>query len=112
KNFNRAVQLLADGMLHPAFAQQAFSVVQNNTARSLAAMEHQSDTIAEIAQTDALYPPGDPRRRRPTANTVSSIKLADVKRWYRFAYRPDLTTIAIVGDVSPQQARQSIERYF
>ena len=112
KNFDRAVQLLADGMLHPAFPQQAFSVVQNNTARSLAAMEHQSDTIAEIAQTDALYPPGDPRRRRPTANTVGSITLADVKRWYRFAYRPDLTTIAIVGDVSPQQARQSIAHYF
>lgn len=112
KNFDRAVQLLADGMLHPAFSAAAFAVVQNNTARSLAAMEHEPSTIAGIAQTNALYPPGDPRRRRPTASTVSSVTLADVKRWYRFAYRPDLTTIAVVGDVSPEQARASIQRYF
>lgn len=112
KNFDRAIQLLADGMLHPAFPAQAFSVVQNNTARTLAAMEHQPSTIAEIAQTDALYPPGDPRRRRPTAATVGTVTLGDVKHWYTFAYRPDLTTIAIVGDVTPQVARDTIERYF
>ncbi len=112
KNFDRGVQLLADGMLHPAFSPQAFAVVQNSTARSLAAMEHQPDTIAAIAQTDALYPPGDPRRRHPTAATAAAVTLHDVKHWYRFAYRPDLTTIAIVGDVDPQRARQSIERDF
>jgi zinc protease len=112
KNFDRAVQLLADGMLHPAFAPQAFAVVQNSTARSLAALEHQPGTIADIAQTNALYPPGDPRRRRATAATVGAVTIADVKRWYRFAYRPDLTTIAIVGDLSPQQARASIQKYF
>lgn len=112
KNFDRAVQLLADGMLHPAFSPQAFAVEQNNTARSLAAMEHQPGTIAAIAQTNALYPPGDPRRRRATATTVANVALSDVKNWYHFAYRPDLTTIAIVGDVTPEQARASIERYF
>jgi zinc protease len=111
KNFDRAVQLLADGMLHPAFSPQAFSVVQNNTARSLAAMQNQPGTIAEIAETNALYPPGDPRRRRATAATVANVTLPDVKHWYRFAYRPDLTTIAVVGDVTPQQARASVERY-
>ena len=112
KNFDRAIQLLADGMLHPAFPAQAFSVVQNNTARTLAAMEHQPSTIAEIAQTDALYPPGDPLLALPDRCDSRHGTLGDVKHWYTFAYRPDLTTIAIVGDVTPQVARDTIERYF
>ncbi len=112
KNFDRAVQLLADGMLHPAFPPQAFAVMQRNLARSLSAVEHEPSTLADIAQTNALYPPGDPRRRRPTAQTVSAIAPSDVAHWYHFAYRPDLTTIAVVGDITPDQAAASIERYF
>lgn len=112
KNFNRAVQLLADGMLHPAFPPQAFTVMQRNLSRSLAALQNEPGTVARIAQTNALYPPGDPRRRRATPQTVDAIAPADVTHWYRFAYRPDLTTIAVVGDITPQQARAAIERGF
>ena len=112
KNFDRAVQLLADGMLHPAFPAAAFTLIKNNTTRTLTAVEHQPQTQAAIARTNALYPPGDPRRRRATAATVAAITPDDVKHWYNFAYRPDLTTIAIVGDVKPQYAREVIQRYF
>lgn len=112
KNFDNAVQLLAEGMLHPAFPAQAFALVQSNTARTMAAAANEPRTLAEIARREALFPPGDPRRRRATAATVAAVTLDDVKNWYHFAYRPDLTTIAIVGDVTPEQAKASIERYF
>jgi zinc protease len=60
----------------------------------------------------ALYPPGDPHRRDVTAKTVSSITLDDVKRYYRFSYRPDETQIAIVGDVTQAQALSIVNKYF
>ena len=110
--FDRSVELLADGMLHPAFSQASFDVVKSNVARTLAAVEHQPRTQADIARVDALYPAGDPRRRRATAQTVGAVTLGDVKKWYAFAYRPDLTTIAVVGDVSPLEAKAEVERYF
>lgn len=112
KNFDRAVQLLADGMLHPAFPAQAFDLIKSNNVKTLAAVEHLPRTQADIARTRALYPAGDPRRRRATSATVSAVTLKDVKRWYAFAYRPDLTTISIVGDVTPQQAKAVVTRYF
>jgi zinc protease len=112
KNFDRAIALLADGLLHPAFPASAFELLKRNTAQSLAAVENQPRTQAAVAQSNALYPLGDPRRRRPTAKTVDAVSPQDVRRWYSFSYRPDLTTIAIVGDVTPAQARESIARYF
>jgi zinc protease len=35
-----------------------------------------------------------------------------VRRWYAFAYRPDLTTVAIVGDVTPARAFDVVRKYF
>ncbi len=69
-------------------------------------------TKADLAQRLALYPPGDPRRRDVTERTIAAISLSDVERYYRFAYRPDETTIAVVGDVSPERVGAAIDKYF
>ncbi|MGZ3518858.1 MAG: M16 family metallopeptidase [Vulcanimicrobiaceae bacterium] len=111
-NFDRGIALLADGLLHPAFPQQAFEVLRLQNQQAVAASEHLPQTQASIARRKALYPPGDPRRRRATASTVAAVTLDDVKRYYAFAYRPDLTTVAIVGDITPAQARATILKYF
>jgi zinc protease len=112
KDFDRALQLLADGMLHPAFPQAGFNVLKAQAIALTAAGEKLPATQASIAETKALYPPGDPRRRRTTAKSLQSVGLGDVQRWYAFAYRPDLTTIAIVGNVTPAEARAAVSKYF
>ena len=60
----------------------------------------------------ALYPPSDPVRRHPTATTISNLTRADVVDWYTQAYRPDLTSIAVVGDIAPTFARAEVQKYF
>lgn len=112
EDFDRAIALLADGELHPAFDPSYFALVQKNALQTTAAMQGRPETQAMIARLNAIYAKGDPRRRRATEQTVSSITLGDVKKWYGFAYRPDLTTMSIVGDVDPQHAREIVNRYF
>jgi zinc protease len=112
KNFDRALGLIADGLLHPAFPQDGLDVVKNDAARTLAAVEHQPGTQAALARIAALYPKGDPRRRRATPDSVKAISMADVQHWYAFAFRPDETTIAVVGNVAPADVKAAVERYF
>ncbi len=112
QDFDRAVALLADGELHPSFAANYFALVQKNALQTTVAMDGRPETQALIARLNAIYAKGDPRRRRATEKTLSSITLDDVKRWYAFAYRPDLTTISIVGDVDPNHARAIVQQYF
>lgn len=112
QHFDRAMQLLADGMLRPAFPQAGFDVLKGQLMQAVAAGEKLPSTQASIAEMNALYPPGDPRRRHTTLRSVQGISLGNVRRWYTFAYRPDLTTIAIVGDVSPSQAQAIVRKYF
>jgi zinc protease len=111
-NFDRGVALLADGMLHPAFPADAFTLVRNNTAQTSAATEREASARAAVASLYALYPPGDLHRRHATARTIAAITHDDVEKWYELAFRPSLTTISIVGDVTPSDALAIVEKYF
>ena len=60
----------------------------------------------------ALYPKDDPVQRQATPQTVSALTLDDVKSYYASTFRPDLTTIVVIGDVTPAQAEASINKWF
>ncbi len=112
ENFARGIQLLADNQLHPALPAEAFTVVQKEVA-DLTAGQLKSPSYKEHrALSEALLPKGDPTLRDQTPATVNSLKLADVKSYISSAFRPDLTTIVIVGDITPAEARTQIEKAF
>lgn len=112
QDFDRGVQLLADEELHPAFPAAAFDAVKEEEIGSVqgevASPEHRS----EVALNKALFPAGDPAQRFATPQTVGSITPTDVKAYYASVYRPDMTTIVVVGDVNPQSAAAVITKYF
>jgi zinc protease len=112
KDFERGMELLADGMLHPAFAPAAFAVVQASEKQTVAFANKLPKNKADLAQRLALYPPGDPRRRDITDRTIGAVTLDDTKHYYGFSYRPDQTALAIVGDVAPERAASAVEKYF
>ncbi|MDE2491936.1 MAG: insulinase family protein [Elusimicrobia bacterium] len=110
--FERGVQLLADNELSPALPEKAFKVVQRQTAASVAGELKSPDHLAGKALREGLFPKGDPARRETTPETVKSLTLDEVRAYYRKAYRPDMTTIVVIGDVTPEKAKDAIEKYF
>jgi len=112
EHFDKGLQLLADNELHPALPQKAFAVQQKTLARTLAG-ELQSPRYKMFRALDkGLLPAGDPGLREATPKTVDGLSLADVKNYFARVYRPDMTTMVIVGDVSPAQAKSEVEKYF
>jgi zinc protease len=111
-SFDRGVELLADDELHPAFPAQAFAIVKQQTVGSLTGTVKSPDYKAARATADALYPTGDPARRSATPETANAVTLDDVKSYYASTFRPDLAAIVVVGDVTPEHARATIEKYF
>jgi zinc protease len=112
KYFDRGVQLLADNELHPALPDPAFNVVKAQTADSVAGLLKSPGYLAERALEFGLLPKNDPALRQPTPKTVDGLTLADVHDFYARAYRPDLTTIVVIGDVTPEEAKAEIEKWF
>lgn len=111
-NFDRGLQLLADDELHPSLRNEDLSVVKGEVAADLSGDEQNPDHLAAVAEANALFPAGDPARVFAESSDVNALTWADVQAFYAKAYRPDLATIAIVGDVTPEEARASVERWF
>jgi zinc protease len=111
-HFERGVQLLADEELHPAFNANDFAVVQQQYVGGLMGEMTTPSHLAAVALAKALFPAGDPAQRFATPKQVGALTLDDVKTWYASAYRPDLTTVVVIGDTTPEAAKAIFERYF
>ena len=111
-DFSRGVRLLADNELNPALPDEAFKIIKPQTAQFLAGRMKSPGFQAEKALNMALFPANDPALREATPQTVSSLTLDDVKQYYAKALRPDLTTIVVIGDISPEEAKSAIEKWF
>jgi zinc protease len=112
EHFERGVQLLADNQLHPALPQEAFTVVQQQVAATVAGQLQSPHYLTKRALRAALFPAGDPTLREATPTTLSALTRRDVQDYYRTTFRPDLTTIVVMGKVTPEQARRVIEKHF
>jgi zinc protease len=110
--FERGVQLLADNQLSPALPADDFKIIQQQLAASVAGEIKSPGHIAGHALTAALFPPGDPARRETTPDSVQSLTIADVHNYYHSAFRPDLTTIVVIGHIAPENAVAVISKYF
>jgi zinc protease len=111
-HFDRGVELLADNELHPALPPSDFTIVQKQTAQGLAGEQQSPAYIQQRTLAHALYPAGDPALREATPATVSALSLDDVKSYFSSVYRPDMTTIVVIGDVTPEEAQTTIAKYF
>ncbi|HEV2037986.1 MAG TPA: pitrilysin family protein [Candidatus Eremiobacteraceae bacterium] len=111
-NFDRGIQLLADNELHPALPQRNFTIVQQQAAFALGGRLTSPSYLADRALNAALFPKDDPTQRQATPATVNQLTLADVKEYYSRVFRPDLTTMVVIGDVTPQQAATSVTKWF
>ncbi|HEU4620154.1 MAG TPA: pitrilysin family protein [Gammaproteobacteria bacterium] len=112
KDFERGVELLAENELRPALPANAFTIMRDQLARIVARRNDTPGHLSGRALREALFPESDPSLREPTEATVKGLTHDDVLEYYRYAFRPDLTTIVVIGNVEPDKAAAVIEKYF
>lgn len=111
-HFDRGVQLLADNELSPALPEEDFKIIQPQLAASVAGELQSPDYLAGRALRAALFPKTDPAQRETTPETIKSLTIQDVRDYYDHVFRPDMTTIVVIGDVTPEDAEAVISKYF
>ena len=111
-SFEAGINLLAEVQLRPSLPEKPFSVVREQVRSAVAGRLSSADYLTERTLEKALLPPGDPSLRQPTPATVSSLTLQDVRNYHRDVFRPDLTTMVVIGNIAPDNARTVVEKYF
>jgi zinc protease len=110
--FEDGMRLLAENVLHPAFPADAFGVLRGQLARSIAGQLRTPEYLFQRAVKQALLPEGDPMLRYASPDTLTALRPNDVLAYFAATFRPDLTTIVVVGDVTADQARRVVDETF
>ncbi len=112
QDFETLLGVLADGEEHPVFPEHWLSLQRGQLANTVQMEENVSGTMVTHAYLQNLLAPGDPSLRFASPLSVASITRGDLITYAQKYWRPDLTTIAIVGDVTPARARKAVEAAF
>ncbi len=112
KYFERGMELLAANELHPALTPQAFTIVQRQQAGNWRGEIGSPGFLNDIGLQRLLVPTGDPSLRYPKPRNIMALTLAQAKAYYARVYRPDMTTIVVVGKVSPAEAMWVVAKTF
>lgn len=112
EHFERGVQLLAQNLLAPALPEPDFKRIRPQLAAAVAGEIQSPGYLANRELQGALFPKTDPVQRQALPATVDNLRIQDVRRYYQKAFRPDLTTIVVVGKVTPEQAEKVVAKYF
>ncbi|MET3654887.1 M16 family metallopeptidase [Dyella japonica] len=111
-HFADGMALLAENQLHPALPEQAFSLIQRQQAGLWAGVIQSPAFLDELGLYKALLPAHDPQLRYATPESVMGLRYEQLKAYYHQTFRPDMTTLVVVGNVAPEQVKAVVEKTF
>lgn len=112
EHFDQGLDLLAENELQPALPKAAFKRLQQRAAASQAGTIASPDFKASQAMLAGILPEDDPSLRFATPESISGLSYDDVSDYYHRVFRPDMTSLVVVGDIAPDQARQAVTGAF
>jgi len=85
-------------------------VVQNEKRQG----ENQPYGVTEQLLTENTYPVGHPYSWTVIGSMtdLDAASLSDVQEWFKTYYGPNNVTVVIAGDITPEVAREKVEKYY
>jgi zinc protease len=108
-----AFELMNDIVMNPAFAPDELARTQQQTLSGLVANMEDPDFIADVAFERAVY--GSHRYGHLENGTLSSIpriRRDILIKFHQTYYAPNISALAIAGDLSPSEAFKLAEQWF
>jgi len=110
KNFDAALGLLADMMLNSTFPSEALERLRARTLVNLTQAKDQPNAIGSQVFAKVLYGDAHPYGQRMTEASAKAITRDDVIAFHKAYFQPGRAIITVVGDVTPSNAKASVEK--
>ncbi|MCC5663018.1 insulinase family protein [Nostoc sp. CHAB 5784] len=106
------IQTLADVLENATFPADQLELSRQRALTSLKVQLDDPRGLGRQVFQQAIYPENHPFHSFPTAESLKSITRDDLFGFYQTHYRPDSTTIAIVGDFDPLKVKLLLYQAF
>ncbi|MEH2464266.1 M16 family metallopeptidase [Nostoc sp.] len=106
------IQTLADVLENATFPADQLELSRQRALISLKVQLDDPRGLGRQVFQQAIYPENHPFHSFPTAESLKSVTRDDLLGFYQTHYRPDTTTIAIVGDFDPVKVKALLNQAF
>lgn len=112
RHHEKLLALMADVILNPSFPQSEFDKVVKKMLDGLSTVKTDADMIAENLISRSAYGKSHPYGDITTDSTVAKISLDDVRNYYAQNFMPNISYLAVVGDITKAEVQPLVEKYF
>ncbi len=112
KDFDSGLAMLADVLIAPAFPENKIVELQRLTKESIRRRNDDPYEIGRRRFRQIVYGQGNPWARQLELEDVDRITREDLVAFHRTWFRPNVTYMAISGDVTPEEAVAKVNRAF
>jgi zinc protease len=112
KNLSAALQLMADVVARPDFAENEVARLREERLTNLRRAVDQPGTIAQNAFASLVFPGAHPYGRFATLAATQATDRAALAAFHRAHFVPRGATLILAGDVDPAETHALVERAF
>lgn len=112
KHKEEILEIMSDVVLNSDFKQEELDKLKKQTMSGLAHQKEDPDAIAGNVYGILLFGKDHPYGEISTEETVESITLEMCKEYYKTYFRPNISYMAVVGDINKTEAEQLIKKNF
>lgn len=112
KHRETLLELMSDVLLNPTFPEDEFEKLRKQTISGLAAAKDDPNAISANVSKVLAYGKEHPYGEIVTEKSVGHINPEHCKSYYQTYFRPEISYLAMVGDISLAEAKRLAERFF
>lgn len=112
KHQAKLLELMSDIAINTDIKKDELDKVKKRTLSGLQAAKNEPDQMLQNVSAALNFGKGHPYGEVVTEETVNNITLEDCRKYYSTYFRPNVAYMAVVGDVTANEVKPLIEKYF
>ncbi len=113
KKYNKELlELMSDVLMNPVFPEGEFDKIKKQIASGLAQQKEDPNALSANLSQMVVYGQQHPYGEFTTEKSLENIGLGDVKNYYQNWFKPNLSYLIIVGDITRAEAEPLVKQYF
>ncbi len=112
KYANQSLEIFSDIVKLPKFDMNEFIKVKEEMLSDIQSEKQDPSVQADNIAKSLLYPVAHPYSETATEKTVKQITIDDCKKYHAAYFKPNISHLAIMGDISLEDAKLLAETHF
>lgn len=112
KHEDKMLMLMADMLFNPLFSQEELDLWRDKEKSGLAMIADNPGLICDRVSNVLMYGKEFPNGEIESVETIESIQISDLQKFYDTYFAPNVSRLVIVGNITEKEAKANAEKYF